>query len=64
VIANQQWTTVQEEDKQNKELLDLSKQILELTKEVRALAARGGVDGSAGRGGSERGPRPGLPHGG
>ncbi|MEA2234901.1 MAG: hypothetical protein QOD83_4717 [Solirubrobacteraceae bacterium] len=36
VIADQQWKTVQEEDRQNKELLDLSKQILELTKEVRS----------------------------
>jgi uncharacterized membrane protein len=38
VIADQQWRTVQEEDKQNKELLDLSRQILALTKEVRALS--------------------------
>ena len=41
VIADEQWSTVQEEDQQNKELLDLSKQILQLTKEVRALADRG-----------------------
>src|SRR3954462_3214830 len=34
VIADQQWRTVQEEDRQNKELLDLSKQILSLTKQV------------------------------
>ena len=38
VIADEQWKTVQDEDHQNKELLDLSRQILELTKEVRALA--------------------------
>jgi uncharacterized membrane protein len=38
VIADQQWRTVQEEDKQNKELLELSRQILALTKEVRSLA--------------------------
>jgi uncharacterized membrane protein len=38
VIADQQWTTVQVEDKQNVELLDLSRQILSLTKEVRSLA--------------------------
>jgi hypothetical protein len=44
VIADQQWTTVQEEDSQNKELLDLSRQILSLTKEARALA---GPDGAA-----------------
>jgi uncharacterized membrane protein len=38
VIADQQWKTVQEEDHQNKQLLALSEQILDLTKEVRALA--------------------------
>jgi uncharacterized membrane protein len=32
VIADQQWQTVLEEDKQNEELLALSRQILELTK--------------------------------
>jgi uncharacterized membrane protein len=36
VIADQQWKTVQEEDQQNDELLDLSKQILSLTKEIRS----------------------------
>ncbi|MEA2405782.1 MAG: hypothetical protein QOE08_2429 [Thermoleophilaceae bacterium] len=36
VIANHQWHTVQEEDRQNRELLRLSKEILSLTKEVRA----------------------------
>jgi len=36
VIADQQWKTVQEEDKQNQELLNLSRQILSLTKEVRS----------------------------
>ena len=30
VIANQQWQTVQEEDRQNEELLALSRQILDL----------------------------------
>jgi uncharacterized membrane protein len=34
VLANQQWETVQVEDQQNKQLLDLSNQILELTKAV------------------------------
>src|SRR6476659_6304668 len=38
VIANEQWQLVQEEDKQNVQLIDLSKQILELTKESRQLA--------------------------
>jgi uncharacterized membrane protein len=47
VIADQQWKTVQEEDQQNVELLDISKQILALTKEVRALADRGREDGIA-----------------
>ena len=36
VIADQQWKTVQKEDEENRELLRLSRQILELTKEVRA----------------------------
>ena len=39
VIADQQWQTVQEEDRQNVQLLDLSKQILDLTKAVHAYAA-------------------------
>ena len=40
VIADQQWKTVQEEDQQNEELLELSRQILALTQEVRDQAAR------------------------
>jgi hypothetical protein len=43
VIADEQWKTVQDEDKQNVELIDLSKQILTLTKEVRALAGPNGT---------------------
>ncbi len=39
VIADEQWTTVQQEDKQNKELLVLSRQILSLTKELRSRQA-------------------------
>ena len=38
VIADEQWKTVQAEDKQNQELLQLSREILRLTKEVRTLA--------------------------
>ena len=38
VLADQQWRTVQEEDRQNKRLLELSRQILRLTKEVRSYA--------------------------
>jgi uncharacterized membrane protein len=36
VIADQQWTTVQREDKENEELLRLSRKILALTEEVRS----------------------------
>jgi uncharacterized membrane protein len=43
VIADQQWRTVREEETQDKELLDLSRQILSLTKEVRSLAGAGGM---------------------
>ena len=38
VIADQEWMTIQREDKQNEQLLDISKQILRLTKEVRSYA--------------------------
>ena len=36
VIADQQWQTIKEEDRQNQELLELSRQILELTKAIHA----------------------------
>jgi uncharacterized membrane protein len=39
VLADQQWTTVQEEDKQNQQLIELSNQILQLTKDVHDYAA-------------------------
>ena len=42
VLADQQWKTVKEEDKQNVELLDLSRQILSLTKEVHSAFKGGG----------------------
>jgi uncharacterized membrane protein len=38
IVADQQWATVKEEDRQNDELLDLSRQILDLTKQVHQLA--------------------------
>jgi uncharacterized membrane protein len=38
VIADAQWKTVQEEDRQNRELLSLSHKILKLTEEVRSYA--------------------------
>jgi uncharacterized membrane protein len=57
VIADQQWTTVQEEDEQNVELLSLSRQILALTTEVHSLA-RSLADPSGDR---SRGPDSGPP---
>ena len=41
VVADEQWKMVQEEDKQNVQLIQLSEQILDLTKEVRGMAGRG-----------------------
>jgi uncharacterized membrane protein len=41
VIADQQWQTVQKEDRQNQELLELSHQILDLTKAIHALGSAG-----------------------
>jgi hypothetical protein len=39
VLANQEWQTVQSEDRQNEELLRISNQILELTKAVHKVTA-------------------------
>jgi uncharacterized membrane protein len=39
VISNEQWSTVQLEDRQNRELLDISHQILDLTKAVHEYAS-------------------------
>lgn len=39
-LADHQWELVQEEEKQNEELLSISRQILELTKEIHALHQR------------------------
>ncbi len=36
VLADQQWQTVKKEDEQNQQLLDLSNQILELTRAIHA----------------------------
>ncbi len=41
VIADEQWKTVQEEDRQNEELLHISNQILSLTEDVHSLAHGG-----------------------
>ena len=35
-VADQQWQTVKEEDRQNEELVALSRQILDLTKAIHA----------------------------
>ena len=39
VLADHQWRTVQEEDQQNQQLLELSNQILELTRAIHQIAA-------------------------
>jgi len=39
VLADQEWQFVQEEEKQNEELLTLSKQILELTTAIHQMSA-------------------------
>ncbi|MGH8835133.1 MAG: DUF1003 domain-containing protein [Actinomycetes bacterium] len=39
VLADQQWRTVQDEERQNEQLLNLSNQILELTKAIHAMAS-------------------------
>ena len=36
VLADEQWKTVQQEDRQNEQLLHLSEQILALTREIHA----------------------------
>jgi uncharacterized membrane protein len=41
VVADQQWQTVKEEDTQNQELIDLSNQILELTKAIHSFTRPG-----------------------
>ena len=38
VLAEHQWQTVQAEEQQNEELITISRQILELTKEIHSLA--------------------------
>jgi uncharacterized membrane protein len=45
VIADEQWTTVREEDHQNRELLQISNQILDLTKAVHAYTSGQLADG-------------------
>ena len=40
MLADQQWKMVQDEDRQNEQLIDLSKQILELTKAIHQMASQ------------------------
>jgi uncharacterized membrane protein len=40
VLADQQWQTIEEEDRQNQELLELSRQILDLMKAIHAETPR------------------------
>ena len=48
VIADQQWQTVREEDRQNEELLNLSNEILNLTKAIHTFTtARAAADTQA-----------------
>jgi uncharacterized membrane protein len=45
VVADLQWQTVREEDKQNQQLLELSNQILELTKAIHSFTtSRSGAE--------------------
>ena len=48
VLADQQWKTVQEEDQQNRQLIELSEQILGLTRAVHAYARAARPDLAAG----------------
>lgn len=47
VLADQEWKTVEEEDQQNKDLLDLSNQILDLTKAIHTMTSTRPVAGPA-----------------
>jgi uncharacterized membrane protein len=40
-LANHQWALVQAEERQNEELLQISRQILDLTKAIHAITTRG-----------------------
>src|SRR4051794_20895676 len=52
IIADQQWHTVQEEDDQNRQLLEISEQILDLTKAVHAYASEASAAAGAAVGAS------------
>jgi len=48
VVADHQWQTVQEEEQQNEQLLQLSNQILELTRAIHAMNTARSPTGSNG----------------
>lgn len=54
-LADHEWMLVQEEEAQNEELLSISKQILELTRQIHELSTRSTPLPPAG-GGGESGP--------
>jgi uncharacterized membrane protein len=41
-LANHQWALVQDEERQNEELLQISRQILDLTQAIHSITTRGG----------------------
>ena len=47
VLADHQWDIVQTEEKQNEDLLDISKQILDLTRAIHSLTTKAGGSPSA-----------------
>jgi uncharacterized membrane protein len=57
VIANQQWQTVKEEDKQNQQLLELSNQILQLTQAIHEYTSPQTRTSSSGSGDRESAKR-------
>src|SRR5689334_23934633 len=54
--ADQQWHMVQEEDQQNKQLIELTNQILELTRAVHAITCADGQHNSTAVNGSAETP--------
>ena len=60
VLADHQWQTVQEEDQQNQQLLELSNQILELTRAIHQMAAAQSASGPYPAG--SNGAQPGSHH--
>jgi uncharacterized membrane protein len=60
VLADHQWQTVQEEEQENEELLQLSNQILELTRAIHQMAAAQSASGPHPAG--SNGAQPGSHH--